>query len=119
MPVLDLVLLGMGEDGHVASLFPGDLTTGSDMETTFLAIENSPKPPSNRVTLGHGPISVAREVWVLAAGAGKGEALRDSLAPAGRTPLAKVIQSRVATKVFTDIPHTWASKIISAGAGGF
>lgn len=118
MPVLDLILLGMGEDGHVASLFPGNAVTAQNRQAVFLGVENSPKPPPNRVTLGHGPISTAREVWVLASGGGKEAALRESLGPAGRTPLAKVIQNRAATKVFTDIPHSWASKINVTGVGG-
>lgn len=103
LPVLDLVLLGMGEDGHVASLFPGDAATEKDATSVFLAIENSPKPPPKRVSLGHGVISAAREVWVLASGSGKEAALRESLALNGRTPLAKVIQRRRLTKILTDI----------------
>lgn len=103
VPFLDLVLLGMGEDGHVASLFPGDLRTAQDQESLFLAIENSPKPPPRRVTLGHGPIAKANETWVLASGKGKETALRASLSAGGATPLAQVIQHRQATKVFTDI----------------
>jgi 6-phosphogluconolactonase len=103
MPVLDLVLLGMGEDGHVASLFPGDIPTEADGESVFRAVENSPKPPPCRVTLGYAPIAAAREAWVLASGQGKEAALRESLAPAGRTPLARVIQSRVVTRIFSDI----------------
>jgi len=111
MPVLDLILLGMGEDGHVASLFPRNAATISDRNSVFLAIDNSPKPPPKRVTLGNGPIYAASNVWVLASGSGKGQALQESLASSGRTPLAQVIKNRAATKVFTDIPHSWASKI--------
>jgi 6-phosphogluconolactonase len=103
MPVLDLVLLGMGEDGHVASLFPGDAATERDLDSVFLGIANSPKPPPRRVTLGHGALAAAREVWVLASGTGKQAALRESLAPDGRTPLAQVIQHRSSTKIFTDL----------------
>lgn len=111
MPVLDLVLLGLGEDGHVASLFPGDPVTTVDRNAVYLAVEHSPKPPQRRVTLGNGPIYSARNVWVLASGRGKEIALRDSLSTSGRTPLARVIKNRATTKVFTDIPHSWASKI--------
>ena len=111
MPVLDLVLLGMGEDGHVASLFPGDVGTAQNREAVFLAVANSPKPPPHRVSLGHGAIAAAREVWVLASGRGKESALRESLSPAGRTPLAPVIKNRPATKIFTDIPGPWTEAI--------
>jgi 6-phosphogluconolactonase len=103
VPLFDLILLGMGEDGHVASLFPGDIKTANDQKSIFLAIENSPKPPPQRVTLGHGPIAKAHEIWVLASGQGKEAALRESLSKNGGTPLARVIQHRQVTKVFTDI----------------
>jgi len=103
MPVFDLVLLGMGEDAHVASLFPGDATTEGDVRAVFLPVHNAPKPPPDRVSLGHGAIAAAREVWVLASGQGKEAALRQSLAPGGGTPLARVIQSRGQTRLFTDI----------------
>lgn len=103
MPGLDLILLGMGEDGHVASLFPGDLSTEVDNVSVFRAVFNSPKPPPSRITMSHGLIAAAREVWVLVAGAGKQAALAQSIATTGQTPLAKVIQGRGRTKIFTDI----------------
>lgn len=105
IPFLDLVLLGMGEDGHVASLFPGDSLTANDLHSVFLVVEDSPKPPPKRVTLGHGPITTAREVWVLASGKGKEAALRESLSQHGSTPLARVIQGRAITKIFSDINY--------------
>jgi 6-phosphogluconolactonase len=106
IPFLNLILLGMGEDGHVASLFPGDVATAQDRESIFLAVENSPKPPPKRVTLGHGPIAEAHEVWVLASGKGKEAALRESLSSNGNTPLARVIQSRAMTQIFSDISRS-------------
>jgi 6-phosphogluconolactonase len=102
-PVLDLIFLGMGEDGHVASLFPGK-TEGTNPADIFGAVKNSPKPPPNRVTLSYAAIAAAKNVWVLASGAGKQTALRESLSPDGKTPLAKVIQSRAQTKIFADFP---------------
>lgn len=102
-PTLDLIFLGMGEDGHVASLFPGEPEADRANPAVFRAIMNSPKPPPNRVTLGYGAIAAAKQVWVLAAGAGKEAALRESLSPAGQTPLARVLRARSNTKVFSDI----------------
>jgi 6-phosphogluconolactonase len=103
LPALDLILLGMGEDGHVASLFPGASLEIINCPDPFLAIGNSPKPPPNRISLSYNAIGSARQVWVLVSGGSKAEALRQSLRPDGRTPLARVLQSRSRTKIFSDI----------------
>jgi 6-phosphogluconolactonase len=103
MPVLDLVILGMGEDGHVASLFPNTPKDVSSTTNPYLHVWNSPKPPVHRLSLSYAALAVAKYVWVLASGQGKEEALRESLAENGKTPLARVLQSRMHTKVFTDI----------------
>ena len=99
-PVLDLVFLGMGEDGHVASLFPGD-QEAIESQAVYRAV-TGPKPPPRRITLGYRTLAAAREVWVLASGEGKKEALKNSLADDGDTPLARVLQSRKNTEIFTD-----------------
>src|SRR5205823_5745312 len=98
-PVLDIIFLGMGEDGHVASLFPPARATSAKI---YLPVVAS-KPPPNRITLGYDPIVTSREVWVLASGAGKEKALRDSLSIGGTTPLAEVIRRRGESKILTDI----------------
>lgn len=102
-PSLDLVLLGMGEDGHVASLFPGEPDELRSSAAVYRAVRNSPKPPPDRVTLGYPAIAAARAVWVLISGTGKESALRDSLAALGRTPLAEVLRLRRATRILTDL----------------
>jgi 6-phosphogluconolactonase len=102
LPVIDVIFLGLGEDGHTASLFPSEPEQVRDDPAIFRHVVGS-KPPPNRITLGYGVIIAAREVWVLAAGAGKEAAFRESLAPTGRTPLARVLQRRDRTKIFTDI----------------
>ena len=101
-PILDLIFLGMGEDGHVASLFPGEPDVLISDRAIYRVVKNSPKPPPNRVTLGYAVIAMAKEVWVLVSGAGKEAALRESLIAKGRTPLARVTQFRTRAKVFSD-----------------
>jgi len=103
-PILDLVFLGMGEDGHVASLFPGD-TEALESKVVYRAV-TGPKPPPRRITLGLPALVAAREVWVLISGQGKAEAMRASLLETGTTPLAKVLQSRTHTEIFTDFDLT-------------
>jgi 6-phosphogluconolactonase len=106
LPVLDIIFLGLGEDGHVASLFPGESNVLIFDKVIYRAVKNSPKPPPNRVTLGYTTIAAAKQVWVLVSGAGKEAALRESLCSKGRTPLARVTQFRTCTKIFCDFPLT-------------
>ena len=101
-PVLDLVLLGMGEDGHIASLFPGESGDVMSSQAVYRSVTAS-KPPPRRITLGYAAIAAAREVWVLASGAGKEAALWESLSPDGTTPLARVLRGRERTCIFTDL----------------
>ncbi|TAN79899.1 MAG: 6-phosphogluconolactonase, partial [Gallionella sp.] len=70
---LDLVLLGMGEDGHTASLFPDNPATASFVAA--VPVFNAPKPPAERVSLGMNTLNAARQKIFLVAGAGKREAL--------------------------------------------
>lgn len=101
-PVLHLVLLGMGEDGHVASLFPGESEEIAAAPAIYRPVVAA-KPPPHRITLGYSVLAAAKEVWVLASGAGKERALAESLAPGGGTPLGKLLRMRSQTRILTDI----------------
>jgi 6-phosphogluconolactonase len=76
VPVFDLVLLGLGEDGHTASLFPGQNPGISCAAPTVLAVCDAPKPPPRRLTLSARRLSAANAVWFLVCGDGKHNALR-------------------------------------------
>jgi 6-phosphogluconolactonase len=69
---LDVIVLGLGEDGHVASLFPGSPQAESNV-AGYIAVNNSPKPPPNRITIGPRTIADARLVVLLAFGPSKQE----------------------------------------------
>lgn len=73
----DLVLLGLGEDGHTASLFPGHPPgVAPDVSASVLAVHDAPKPPPDRVSMSAWRLGRAREVLFLVAGEGKREAVR-------------------------------------------
>ena len=87
-PTFDLVLLGLGEDGHTASLFPGHPEADA-AHAPVIGVRGAPKPPAERVTLTLPVLAAARFTVLLAVGAGKAEALArvragDRDVPAGR-----------------------------------
>ena len=71
----DLVLLGLGEDGHTASLFPGQYWGEGDSAPDVLAVRNAPKPPPKRVSLSAHRLSRSRQVLFLVTGVGKRDAV--------------------------------------------
>ena len=77
-PVLDLVLLGIGEDGHTASLFPGNPALFVE-DRAVVPVHDAPKPPPDRVSLSLGVLRAARVCILLAAGAGKAAAVAGAL----------------------------------------
>ncbi|MEU8696928.1 6-phosphogluconolactonase [Streptomyces sp. NPDC048680] len=82
VPVFDVLMLGVGPDTHVASLFP-ELPAVRETERTVVGVHGAPKPPPVRVTLTLPAIRSAREVWLLAAGEDKAEAAAIALSGAG------------------------------------
>ncbi|WP_433302875.1 6-phosphogluconolactonase [Actinoplanes sp. CA-030573] len=77
VPPFDVLMLGVGEDGHVASLFPGHPVLNETGTTA--AVHNSPKPPPTRITLTMPTIQTADEVWLIAAGPDKTDAVGAAL----------------------------------------
>jgi 6-phosphogluconolactonase len=71
--VIDLNILGLGPDGHVASLFPGIADLDDDRH--IFAITDSPKPPATRISFTMNFINQGREVWIVAGGASKADAV--------------------------------------------
>ncbi len=81
LPVFDVLVLGIGPDAHVASLFPG-LPGVLVTDGTVIGVEGSPKPPLERVSLTLPAIDSATEVWFVACGADKAAAVAKALDPA-------------------------------------
>lgn len=73
--IFDLCLLGLGEDGHTASLFPGKDWGSDDKSPAALPVNQAPKPPPQRVSLSARRLSLAREVLVCVTGESKQSAL--------------------------------------------
>ncbi|MDQ6960886.1 MAG: 6-phosphogluconolactonase, partial [Mariprofundaceae bacterium] len=73
-PSMDLILLGMGEDGHTASLFPGNPALSD--KRLAVPVSHAPKPPPERVSMGYSVLNQARKRIVMAAGEGKRDALQ-------------------------------------------
>jgi len=82
-PPFDILMLGIGPEGHVASLFPG-LPAVYEQDRSVLAVHDSPKPPPTRLTLTFPAIQAAREVWVLASGDDKADAVQMALSGAAQ-----------------------------------
>ena len=104
VPVLDLIFLGLGEDGHIASLMPNAPPAVLECRKPFVHVSDSPKPPPDRLSMTYPVLAAAKNVSLLVAGAGKADALRNSLSPGGKTPFARVLRSRGRTTIYTDIP---------------
>ena len=78
LPRFAVILLGVGPDGHIASLFPGKESLGVTGRTT-VGEEDSPKPPPPRVSLTFDAIHTAERVWTVVTGQDKAEAAKLAL----------------------------------------
>ena len=77
VPAFDVLMLGIGPEGHVASIFPDTPATRAAGSVT--AVQDSPKPPPVRISLTFSAIQAARQVWILAAGGEKADAVAEAL----------------------------------------
>jgi len=95
----DAVLLSLGEDGHIASLFPGH---GEQLDSlaAAVAIDNSPKPPAPRVSMGISRLSTASAIYIFALGESKRVALSGLLAGAGAEPVNRLRQSSPDAQIY-------------------
>jgi 6-phosphogluconolactonase len=80
-PHFDVLMLGVGEDAHVASVFPGQPAIYEDRPV--VAVRGAPKPPPRRITLTYPTINSAEEVWLIASGSGKSDAVALAMSGAG------------------------------------
>jgi 6-phosphogluconolactonase len=77
VPAFDVLMLGIGPEGHIASIFPD--SPAARAAGQVVAVRNSPKPPPTRISLTFSAIQAAREVWILASGGEKGDAVAEAL----------------------------------------
>ena len=95
-PALDLIMLGIGEDGHVASLFPDALALSAGEECVCLGVRESPKPPPERITLSLAALRAARRCLLVATGPGKASAVAGMLGePSPRVPASLLRRARL------------------------
>ncbi len=83
VPHFDAVLLGVGPDGHCASLFPEHPGVYEE-QASVIAVHNSPKPPPTRLSLTFPTLDAANEIWLVASGTSKAQAVAMALGGAGR-----------------------------------
>jgi 6-phosphogluconolactonase len=101
-PRLDIVILGAGPDGHVASIFPNHPSLDRD-DLWAAGVHDAPKPPPERVTLTPATLARANELWVVAFGSAKAAIVRDARDdPRSTLPLARVVNSGPLVRWFLD-----------------
>ena len=96
---IDLNILGLGPDGHVASLFPG--IADIDDQRKIFAITDSPKPPAVRISFTMKFLNASREVWIVVAGEGKADAVGKIIEGDLSIP-ASYVSAQVRTRLIVD-----------------
>jgi 6-phosphogluconolactonase len=101
-PALDVLILGVGDDGHVCSLFPGHPALMEE-SARVLAIEDSPKAPPRRLTLSLNYVLRSRQLWVIAVGERKRALLQRAInRQQSSTPIDIVVAQGRDVRIFTD-----------------
>jgi 6-phosphogluconolactonase len=102
LPWFDITFLGMGPDGHIASLFP-EQPGIRERDRTVIAVRNSPKPPPERLSLTLPVINSSARVWLVLSGPDKASALGLTLAGASMNEVpAAAVEGRRRTLFFVD-----------------
>ncbi|HUA74486.1 MAG TPA: 6-phosphogluconolactonase [Solirubrobacteraceae bacterium] len=100
LAALDVIVLGIGPDGHVASLFPGAPTLDVQAPALCLGVHDSPKPPPERITLTMPVLHAAQRCVLLATGAGKADAVDAMLSePSRHVPASLLRRGRLSVIV--------------------
>jgi 6-phosphogluconolactonase len=103
VPAFDVLLLGVGPDGHTASIFPE--AAGAHDDRTAFAVRGAPKPPPTRISLGFRALNAAREVWFAVGGEDKAPVVRMALEGAGPVQLPPAgVRGRALTLWLLDEP---------------
>jgi 6-phosphogluconolactonase len=102
LPVLDLIVLGIGPDGHIASLFPGSPLLDAGQQAVCLGVHDSPKPPPERITLSLAMLRAARRCLLLAVGASKADAVSAMFAEPSRHVPASLLRRERLTVIVDD-----------------
>jgi 6-phosphogluconolactonase len=108
VPTFDVLLLGVGPDGHVASLFPGSPALYD--ERVVVPVRGAPKPPPTRLSLSLAAINAAREVWLITAGEEKAAAVRMAVSGAGATQVPAA-GARGRSRTLWLLDHAAASRL--------
>jgi 6-phosphogluconolactonase len=102
LPVLDLIVLGIGPDGHVASLFPDAPTLDAGAHAICLGVHDSPKPPPERITLSMAVLRAARCCLLLATSAAKRPAIAGALGEPTREVPASLLRRERLSVILDD-----------------